>query len=727
VTVAVLVAWFCGSLLFAHFRVEKSDALPTTADRVVIVGVPGLTLDDLHEGPMPRLAELASTGAVAATNVRGGGTSPEITEAYATVGAGYRIESGTTGSRAVDVAAGHEPPAVRVLDMPPGPDPDAEDETGRPGSLAVALQAAGRRTAVVANADVMIRGRRSVSAPAAVAAATPAGAVAEGTVGRSLTTVDPDAPGGIATSPDAFVAATRRALTRADLVVVDPGITTRLDRADRLGLVDASPGRYRQALYASDAIIGDLAERLDPRTALIVVGVTPPTSTWQLTPMIIAGAGVQTGHLKSPSTHRPDLVTITDVAPTALALLGIAEPVSMSGHVLRVRPGGTDLSRMRAFDEMLVSRRSTDQPMTLVFILVQSALYAAGVVLLMAGRLSTRRGSALLFSVLTCAAWPLATFWIRGSLTASSLGLGTAVATWLIAAAVAGVACVFRRHPLDPLLAICAATVATIVLDLSTGAHLQYGSFFGYAPNKGTRFTGIGNAAFALLAAATVVVCTALVSRARDRSRGWWGAAVVAAAVVAADGAPWMGSDVGGILSLVPVLGLLMWTLSGRSVRWRTVGYAALGALAALAVAVGLDALRAPDQRTHVSRFFLNLGDWSMVRGVIAEKWSMNMRLLRQSAWAWLVPITVALSLVALTVGRLWQHALPPRSPQRAGVIATLVLALVGWLLNDSGIVVVALASVYVGPYVLLLARENEPDPSPPHVAEVRLSEPQDA
>lgn len=724
---ALLVAWGVASLLFVHFRDDPSDSLGSTADKVVILGVPGLTLDDLDDGPMPRLAELAATGAVAATNVRGGGTSPEITEAYATLGAGYRIESGTTGSRSVDVPERRQPPAVRVLQMPPGPAPDTDGEPGRPGALAAALAAAQLRTAVVTNADVFIGDRRSTSAPAAPAAATPRGAIAEGTVGRALTTEDPDVPGGLATSREAFVNATTRALQRADLVVVDPGITTRLARAEQLGQVAETPGRERTALYATDAIVGDLAERLGPRTALIVVGVTPPTSTWQLTPMIIAGAGIPAGHLKSPSTHRRDLVTITDVAPTALSLLGVTEPASMSGHVLRVRPGATDLSRMREFDDMLVSRRSTDQPMTLVFILVQSALYAAGVLLLMAGRLSTRRGSALLFAVLTCAAWPMATFWIRASLTLSSLGLWTAVSTWLIAAVVAAVACRFRRHPLDPLLVVCGAMVVTIVGDLSTGAHLQYGSFFGYAPNKGTRFTGIGNAAFALLAAATVVVCTALVSRARDRAWGWWGAAMVAVAVVAADGAPWMGADVGGILSLVPVLGLLMWTLSGRSVKWRTVGYAALGACVALAIAVGLDSLRAPDQRTHVSRFFLNIGDWSMVRDTVSEKWSMNMRLLRQSAWAWLVPITVALSLVALTVGRLWQRALPPGSPQRSGAIATLVLALVGWLLNDSGIVVVALASVYIGPYVLLLARANERVDDRSGTGAVLVSQVQDA
>src|SRR5690606_8339961 len=149
-----------------------------------------------------------------------------------------------------------------------------------------------------------------------------------------------------------------------------PGITTRLARADHLGQVDASRGRLRQALYATDLIIGELVPRLDPDTVLIVVGVTPPTSTWQLTPTIIAGAGVEPGRLKSPSTHRRDLVTITDIAPTALSLLGVTDPAPMSGHVLRVRPGSTDLSRMRAFDDMLESRRSTDQPMTLVFILV---------------------------------------------------------------------------------------------------------------------------------------------------------------------------------------------------------------------------------------------------------------------------------------------------------------------------------------------------------------------
>ncbi len=289
-----------------------------------------------------------------------------------------------------------------------------------------------------------------------------------------------------------------------------------------------------------------------------------------------------------------------------------------------------------------------------------------------------------------------------------TIGAWALVVSWSLAAALAFAATRFRSHRLDPLLFICGATVAVLVCDLSTGAHLQYGSFFGYAPNKGMRFTGVGNAAFAILAGSTIVVCVALLDRARDRRAAWWVAVAVALCVIIADGAPWMGADVGGILTLVPIFGLLLWALRGGPVRWRALLTVVAATVVALAIAVGLDAMRAPDQRTHVSRFFLQLGDRKLVRSTISEKWSQNIRLLQESMWAWLVPATAAFSLVALSVGGLWQRALPSRSPQRYAVIATLALGLLGWLLNDSGIVVVALASMYLGPFVLLLARDEE-------------------
>lgn len=704
----VLIVWFVASFVAARTGVPATEPLGSDVDRVVLFGVPGLTLDDLDDRVMPNLNGLAAGGATAASNVRTGGSTPQIAEAYVTLGAGYRIRSGTAGTVAADRAPQHAPPWVEVVDMPESARGPERVEVGRPGALGEALTRAGLATAVVTNADVDVDGRRRAGAPAAVAVADPDGDVDLGTVGPDLTVDDPHAPGGVDTSSSALLDAFGRVSGDAALIVVDPGITTRYHWAVRTGGWPPTTVERNRVMSETDRYIGDLAGRLDERTALIVLGVTPPGSTWQLTPVVMTGAARAPGHLVSPSTHREGLVTITDIAPSILEMLDVPVPESMTGQALSVHPGSTDLADQSEVDELLVSRRSTDQPFTLIFILAQSLLYAAGVLALVRGRLSGRFGSVLLFAVLACAAWPLATFWIRASTTLSSLGAWTGVITWAIALAVAAVANRLRSHPLDPLLAICGAFVATIVMDLSTGASLQFGSFFGYAPNKGTRFIGIGNAAFALLGAATVVVCTALVARARPRSDGWWAALLVAVAVVVAEGAPWMGSDVGGILSLVPVLGLLLWVLRGTSLTWRTVTLAVLAAVAALAVAVGLDALRSPSQRTHIGRFFLNVTDWELIRSTLGIKISANLRVLRESVWAWLVPITVALSLVALVSGRLWQRALPAGSPERQGLIATLALALLGWILNDSGIVVVALASVFVGPYVLLIARARE-------------------
>lgn len=699
-----IALWFAASLLIVHNQVASTVALPRQVDQVVVIGVPGLRLDDLRADVMPNLTKLARRGAVGGANVRSGGNKPDVAEAYASFGAGFRIESGSAGMIAVERSGG----GVRIPDMPSARTDRGANVEGRPGSLGEAMKRDGLRTAVISNADVIDRGRQP-AAPAALAAADESGSVDMGTVGRTLTRSMPSAPGGLVVATDPFMKAYERAARSAELVVVDPGDTTRLLRTAQRGGRQPTRLQWRHALARTDGVIGQVARTLEPHSVVLVVGVTPDTSTWALTPVIASGGGIETGHLNSPSTHRRDLLTLPDLAPSVLSMLGVRVPETMSGHVLRVRPGGTSLSAISRFNTMLVNRRSTDQPLTLVFILLQSLLYILAVAELVRRDLRTTFGRFLVFASLTCAAWPLATFWLRGVTAISSFGGWAFVISWAAAAAVAFAATRFRSHPLDPLLLVCGLTVATIVLDLSTGSRLQYGSFFGYSPNKGTRFTGLGNAAFALLAGSTVVVCTVLVARARDRIAGWWQASAVALLVVASVGAPWLGVNVGALLTTVPIFGLMLWALRGRQLRWRSLFIALLGAVAVLAVAVGLDALRAPDQRTHFSRFFLRLGDFGLVQSTIAAKLSDNMRLLRESMWAWLVPITAACSLVALSTGRLWERALPPGSPQRLGVMATLAVGLVGWLLNDSGIVVVALASVYLGPYVLLLALADDP------------------
>ena len=69
-----------------------------------------------------------------------------------------------------------------------------------------------------------------------------------------------------------------------------------------------------------------------------------------------------------------------------------------------------------------------------------------------------------------------------------------------------------------------------------------------------------------------------------------------------------------------------------------------------------------------------------------------------------MVPLTAGFMLYLLVIARGWQRLLPAGSALRAGVVGTVAAGLLGWLVNDSGVVVSALVFVFVGPYLTLLA-----------------------
>ena len=774
--VVAVVGFAAASFAFARTGEVQAEPAPATVDDVVLFTIPMLGIDDVRPETMPVLSRLAADGAIAATNVRTLGSGPDILDGYATLSAGNRVGIGTRRvvEPSPDEGRGEVPVTTTTEVAEPEPEPGSErivataqalpavitggtesdpdqivvphmaeiidradagnDPNAQPGALAVRLQRHGLASGVVTNAGSVSAPGEPVAAAAGVVAADRFGWIPWGSVGPELLRPDPFQPRGATADGSAFAAAVEEALDHAALVVVDPGETTRVasEVAARLEAAAANPpdsdgveppeldveALRLDSLRRTDTILGLVEQRLGPNTLLMVVGLTPPDDRWALTPMVFHGAGTPAGYLHSSSTHRPDLVTLTDLAPTVLDALGVDPPAAMIGNPLAYRPGEASWSGALQLDELLERRAPIDRPMAVGFIVVQTVVYLAAIASLLYTRaLPAWSHRIILGLVVTCASWPLATFWLRIAPSMYGHGAWTFVLCWVIAAVVAFGVTRIKGHVLDPVLALCALTIATLVGDLATGAHLQYGSFFGYAPTTAPRFTGIGNAAFALLGGATVATCAALVARTRDRSIGLWLAGTVGAIVIIADGAPWLGADVGGTLTLVPVLCVMMWSLSGRRVRWHTVGLAALAAALVLAFAVGFESLRDPGQRTHIGRFFLRSGDGVMVQDTLARKWSTNMEVLRRSPLAWLVPVIAGVGFVAVASGRAWRRVLPPRSPERTGVTATLAMGFVGWLLNDSGVVVLALAAVFLGPYILLLAqaanRDRPVEPSP--------------
>ena len=204
------------------------------------------------------------------------------------------------------------------------------------------------------------------------------------------------------------------------------------------------------------------------------------------------------------------------------------------------------------------------------------------------------------------------------------------------------------------LLVALGSIVVLHVVDLVTGAHLEWNTVFGYSPTIGIRFVGEGNITFSQLAAAAVLFAGLFVWQVPTRAGTRIALGVLAVTVVVM-GVPGWGNDFGAVLSALPGFALLGWMLLGHRVRARSVA-AIAGIVVAAVVAVGLlDLLRSPDQRTHVGKFFQKVGtDFDGATLVIRRKASANLSVLGHSV------LLGAIIATALLVAYLWY--VKPRS-----------------------------------------------------------------
>ena len=714
VAVALVVALV--SALWSGGQWEASSVpLGAQAQKVLIFGMPGIRWDEVGTGRLPSLDGLIGGGALAAMTVRTLSREPSPAEAYATLGAGARVQAGEPAEDAHNAAA----PVGGVIvtggleaRRTAGP-----HVSSKPGALGDALHAAGLRTAVVGNSDTPsglagLPGLHPVRRPTAVALMDHTGRVDAGTVeANDLMVGDRAAPFGERSDADRIVAATVDALATADVVLADPGD---LDRAaDLAGIAPAGyAAQFRaQTLAATDALLGRVVAEAPPGTLIMVVSTRPPTDEWRLTPLVLNGPGVTHGYVHSPSTRRLGLVTLTDVAPTILAALGAEDHQAegMVGHALRYHAADPDPSRLGRLDADVAQRERIYLPIALAFIAFQAVAY--GVIALVLSRPRRPRWVWVMRDVaLAIAAFPLGTLLFRLA-TQLLPGRGWSIVPLLpvliglivLAARQAG------RTSLSPLAWIFGATAWLLVLDVVTGGRLQVAGILGYSPQSAGRFYGLGNTTFAVLAACALLAAVLHVQKAPRRREAVFAVAAFLLLVAVVDGAPSLGDDVGGILTLVPVFGLTILALAGRRLTWRTVAAVALAAVAVLAAATTVDLLRPPEARTHLGRLAANTRDNGVGELVttIARKAEANVRLLRLTPWSWVVPVIVGFLLYVLVPRHKWAELLPPRSPLRTGVLASLAAGVLGFAVNDSGVVVVALVLVEVGPLLAILALDR--------------------
>lgn len=681
---------------------RPSAAASPSVQRVTIVSVPTLRMDDVTSETMPALHAFLAQAAIGNCSTKVDQPRTSLADGYATMAAGTRtlgarqnaglgfaadaLVDGTTAGARYTQATGRAADGELVyLGQPDLERANRNALFGTEiGALANVLERAGIDRGVIANADP---GDSQYDRTALSGLADGTGRVPTGRVDRQLLIPDPTMAYGVRLDPGAVADAYRRVRSDRSVVLVEASDLWRAERADPHG--DGNSAQWRAARRSSDDVFAEILAAQDPNTdAVMVVGPAPGGSIAQLTVAALRGPGIKTGQLSSATTRRAGVVQLVDIAPTVLELLRLERPASMEGRPFQIVSGNatrTDLVRM---NDAAVFRDAVIGWVTGLWIAAQAVLCALAIVATSTNR---QRWWRVLGPVaLGVLSVPL-TLWLAQLFPFPEWGTAAFAACVVVgASALAALAYLARRAWCDPVISILGATVALLVVDACTGARLQFNAVFGYSATVAGRFAGLGNLAYATLGASAVLLA-GLLSFRLAKHRGTAIAIGLLAVVCIADGLPWFGSDVGGLLSLVPASAYLAWRLLGRRVRVRTV---LLGAVVTIMVVVivGLaDMARPASAQTHLGRFFAKIGDqgWDGIATVLARKADANVRVLMNSPWTLMLPVVLILVAVFVIKSpgrvRLLQDHMPQLRPTLGALV---ILAVLGFALNDSGIAI---------------------------------------
>ncbi|CAL8969075.1 hypothetical protein CELL_00418 [Cellulomonas sp. T2.31MG-18] len=664
---------------------------------VLLIGTSGVRWSDVSAQVTPALWRLSRTAGLAVASTRGVEPTGCPVDGWLTVSAGTKAAAARAGGTC---AALDEPVDGAV----PGWAADrtalaSQQYDAKAGALGEVLRGAGVPAV-------------AVGPGAAVALAGADGRV----VGRYQA---------VPSSAQQVTAVVRDALGSARVVVVDAG-TVGAGSADG----SASTGARSAQLTAVDSVVGAALDAADPGTTVLVASLTDSGSP-DLQLVAAAGPAPDGGRydgalLRSGATRQTGLVQTADVPATVLAALGARDRgAGLVGSTIgrASGPSTADARLARLLDvqrEALAITRVSGTFNAALLVLVVAFVAVAGLLLRGGGRPArparpvrqTLQVAGTVVALLPVSSFlvALVPWWRAG---APGAALGAAALGWAVLLAVPALAGPWRRTVLGTAAAVAAVTAGVLLADALLGSPLTVDTPMGGHRLLGARFYGWSNQAFALAATAGMVLAVVVADLLVRRGRRWAGVAAVAVlglVVVVVDGTPGLGSDAGGPVALLLMFGLLAVVVSGRRVQWRTVLLVVGAGVLVVGTLMVLDYLRPPAQRTHLGRFVATLlqgGLWT----VLARKESANLHVLGD--WRVLVLLVGAVALGWLALVR---HArrrgrrlrdtdlggLVPRVPLlRAGLAAWGAAMVVGFLMNDSGIIIPATGIALLAPLLL--------------------------
>jgi hypothetical protein len=479
---------------------------------------------------------------------------------------------------------------------------------------------------------------------------------------------------------------------------------------------------------ADDREIGQISAELPPRTILVVAAPADDSSA-HLRLIIVSGPGYRSGQLAAASTRQPGMTLLPDLTRSVLGWRGRPVPSDVVGSPLTRGSRSSLAAAIRGLIGQDTAAQVYQATLPWFFLIVAAGypVFFGLVAVLPWGRGPDRRRRRRAIARVTgvyAAAVPAGTFlaslvpwWTLGHPAAALYAMAV---VWAAAIAVIALAGPWRLDPLGPPGVVAAVTVGVIALDVMTGSRLQMGTPFGLSALTAGRFYGIGNNAVEIYGASAILCAAwagAAVARHGSRGRAVLTAAAVLLVAVVAAGWPGFGAKVGGTIAMVPGFLLLLAALAGLKINARRAAVVAVSGVALITAFALVNYFVPVTGQSDIGGFVgqvLHGGAGS----ILQRKVSSNVGSLTVSLWSLLIPVVVIVGGLVIGWPARFRAWLLVRGYQTIPLLKTILVAIwlmavLGWLAEDSGVTVAGAELPLVLPLIVVILSSLPPVPYP--------------
>ncbi len=425
-------------------------------------------------------------------------------------------------------------------------------------------------------------------------------------------------------------------------------------------------------------------------TLLLVYSRRSPEIGNGLTPVLIKGTGFKGGVLYSPSTRKRGIVTYNDLRSTILRFLNPEKTKT----VFRIRSMPGDWRILAQSRDGLIKNYTIRWPLlTGYFYLLLGVIILIIIGLCFHFRpriitglawayllLITAPGAFLLEALIDPVELPSILFW--------TLGISGIMFLWSYFSS--------RKNITRALAMISLITTVLVIINGLLNGYYECKSFLGYSVVTGGRYYGIGNEYMGVLLGASIAGLSSLLPALKHRCREilWFVTFIIGLVLIH----PNFGADVGGGIAALMGLGVTNYLWLKKPIQIKEISRLCLMTLGALVLAGAWDLYANRDCMSHLGQLLLSVSNHGpgVVGSMALRKISLNLRLIGST------PLTLVLIGILLVMPVFYRF--PPAPLQRvmdkhpeaiAGLAGLAVTALIGFLVNDSGIVSAAMTFMF--------------------------------